>query len=215
MIKGFIVKLKRILFPPNTACISCGREAAVDDEGFCLDCRQGLELFNAAPPLSNIEDYTAVFIYNDVSSAMVKRLKYNNAKYLARPLADLIRIPETWSIDSIVPVPLYYKREAKRGFNQSELIAKHLSRRIGVPLERDLLMRTADTKQQANLSEAGRRRNVKNAFHAENGCLGKTILLIDDVRTTGSTLEECAKEMINAGANGVYAATVCFAKPEK
>ncbi len=212
---GFIKKLKSLLFPPSLACISCGREALVDEEGFCDTCRQGLELFNAAPPLKNVEDYTAAYVYNDVSSAPVKRLKYNDAKYLAKPLAAVIRIPDQWQIDAVVPVPLYYKHEAKRGFNQSELIAKHLCRRIGVPLDNGLLMRIADTKQQASMSEAGRRRNVKNAFSADEACGGKSLLLIDDVRTTGSTLEECAKELKKAGAARVYAATVCFAKPEK
>ncbi len=200
------------LFPERTACCSCGREAATGDNGLCEECSTGIEIFNSAPTLPGIEDYTAAYVYNDVSSRIVKNLKYKNAKYLAKPLAEAIRIPPEWQIDVVVPVPLHYKRIRRRGYNQSELIAKHLSKRLGLNTDITLLIRTVDTRQQVRMTEAGRKRNVKDAFAADEACKGLNILLIDDVRTTGATLTECAKALKNAGCGKVYAATACFAQ---
>ena len=210
-----IDKLLNVLFPDKLVCDSCGREAVVQENGLCIECCIGTEVFNAAPALEFVDGFTAAYIYNDVSGRMVKRLKYNGAKYLARPLAEAVKLPEDWHIDAVVPVPLYYRREAKRGYNQSELIARHIAQINELKLDPSLLVRTHDTKQQARMSEAGRRRNVKDAFLADEGCKGLDILLVDDVRTTGSTLRECAKELKRCGCGKVYAAAVCFADKNK
>lgn len=199
------------LFPKNVSCVSCGREAVTDKDGFCEDCRAGLELFNAAEPPKHTDGYVSAYVYNDVSSRMIKRLKYSGARYLAEPLADAIKIPSEWRFDAVIPVPLYYRRENKRGYNQSELIAKRLCVRIGAVLDKDLLIRTRDTGQQTRLTEAGRKRNVKGAFAADESVKGKSFLIIDDVRTTGATLSECAAELKRFGAERVYTATVCCA----
>lgn len=207
--------MKEALFPRRVACASCGREAAIDESGLCSDCEHGLEKFNSAPPVDGLDGYTAAFIYNDVSAAMVKKLKYGGRKYVARVLADAISIPSDWIVDAVIPVPLHWKRQNKRGFNQSELIAKHLCKRLGMNMDPSLLIRKKDTPQQTKMTEAGRKRNMKNAFLANELCKGKKVLLIDDVRTTGATLSECAKTLKAAGCCSVYAATVCFAKPDK
>lgn len=212
-------KMKKIilnaLFPPDVACLSCRREAVVDEDGLCSDCRSGLEPFTAAPLPKNIDGYTAAYIYNDVSSRMVIRLKYSNARYMAKYLADAITLPKEWGkIDAVVPVPLYYKREWKRGYNQSELIAKYLCSRYELKLDTSLLIRIKNTKSQTRLSDSVRRINLSRAFAADEACKGTTILLIDDVMTTGSTLEECAAELRRHGTERVYAATVCFAHPD-
>lgn len=215
ILKNLLNSIRDAIFPEGLKCVSCGREAVIQDNGFCIDCLMGIETFNSAPPLEGIKAYTAAYIYNDVSSRAVKKLKYNGAKYEAKYLAGAIDIPEDWHIDAVVPVPLYYRREWKRGFNQSLLIAKALCAGKGLKLDPSLLIRSKDTKQQARLTEAGRKRNLKSAFIADDNCRGIDILLIDDVRTTGATLSECAKELKRKGANEVYAATVCFAKPPK
>ena len=203
-----------IVFPDRLVCLSCGREAEVNEAGFCAECALGVELFNSAPPLEGIDGFTAVYIYNEVSSRMVKRLKYQGKRYMAKPLSEKLVIPDDWNIDAIVPVPLHYKRERERGFNQSELIAKHLAKRLGVRLDTSLLARIKNTKQQAELTVAGRRRNVKDAFCADESANGLNVLLIDDVRTTGATLISCAEALRRFGCGKVYAATVCFASGE-
>ncbi len=211
----FFDKLKRIVFPRGLTCASCQREAVVNEEGLCIDCAEGIERFVTAPQIDYVDGFTAAYIYNDVSSRMVKKLKYSGARYLARVLADSITIPDGWKFDVVVPVPLHYKRIRKRGFNQSELIAKHLCKRLGKKLDTSLLVRRADTKQQTRMTAAGRRRNLKNAFLADESCSGMSVLLIDDVRTTGSTFSECAKTLKKNGCAKVYAAACCFAKPDE
>jgi ComF family protein len=214
MSKGFFDNLKRILFPRGLVCISCGAEAVTDEYGFCSSCAAELEPFNSAPPLDSVDGYSASFIYGEASSAAVKRLKYNGARYIARQLAATVRLPEEWDADCVVPVPLHYKRENKRGYNQSALIAKHLCKMTGLEPRFDILVKTKNTEQQARLSEAGRRRNLKNSFSASSEAAGRRILLLDDVRTTGTTLSECANTLKKAGAEKVYAYTICFAKPK-
>ena len=210
-----IEKVLDAIFPPDVTCLSCGREAVLNQTGLCRDCEVGVERFVSAPIIEKTDGYTAVYIYNDVSGRMVKKLKYNNAKYIAKRLADQIELPDEWKIDAVVPVPLHKRRVFKRGYNQSELIAKHLCRRTGIKLDTKLLKRTVDTKQQARLSLAGRMRNLKGAFNASPECAGKKLLLIDDVRTSGATIRECASELKNAGCVKVYAATVCLVKEDK
>lgn len=200
------------LFPKDAVCVSCGREAVTDQNGFCSDCAAGLELFNAKEPPDHVDGYASVYLYNDVSSRMIKRLKYNNARYLAKPLADAIAIPPDWDFDAVIPIPLYFRREMKRGYNQSELIAKKLCERISKALDTGLLIRIRDTGQQTRLTEAGRKLNVKGAFAADAKVKGMRLLLIDDVRTTGATLSECAAELKRFGAETVYAVTVCCAE---
>ena len=210
MSSAFLEKLLDVLYPRGLACASCGREAVVGEYDLCGDCGSGIELFNAAPYLNNVSGYTAAFIYNDVSGRMVKRLKYSGKTYLAPTLAAAIALPEDWNIDAVVPVPLHKNRVRERGFNQSELIAAELCKRYGLELRPELLKRTEDTAQQAGLSGAQRRRMLKNAFAASEECHGLSLLLVDDVRTTGTTLAACAAELVRRGASRVYAATVCY-----
>ena len=215
MLRSFAKKLLAALFPPDVVCCSCGREAVVDERGLCPDCAAGIEVFNDAPILKDIDGYTAPYVYNDVSARMVKRLKYGGAKHIAKHLADAVCIPAEWEIDAVVPIPLHYRRLRKRGFNQSELIAKHIAERLGLKLGASLVVRRKDTKQQTRLSDAGRRRNIKGAFLADGSCRGMKVLLVDDVRTTGATLCECAKELKACGCEKVYAATVCCVDPNR
>ena len=211
----FKIKILKALFPPDVVCCSCGRESVVMNDGLCMDCHSGLEIFNAAPPPAFTDGFASVYVYNDVSGKMVQRLKYGGEKHIAKRLADAIEIPKDWKIDAVVPVPLYYRKLWRRGYNQSELIAKHLCERLKLKLEPGLLVKTRETIPQAGLSENDRKHNLKGAFAADSSVRGKKILLLDDVRTTGSTLAECAEELKKHGAGKVWAVTVCAARPEK
>lgn len=209
---AFRERLLDLVYPRRLVCAACGREAVVNAQCLCEDCAEGLELFVAAPLLKNVSGYTAPLIYNDVSGRMVKRLKYNDRRYLAPVLADFIEIPSSWHIDRVVPVPLYYSRQRKRGFNQSELIANELCKKYGLTMDTGLLQRVVDTGQLVGRTGAARRRSLKGAFLADEGCRGLNVLLVDDVRTTGTTLSECAAELKRKGCGSIYAATVCFTK---
>ena len=109
-----------------------------------------------------------------------------------------------------IPIPLHKTKKRKRGFNQSELIAKELSKSLNIPLKTDILVKTKKTQTQTNLTKEQRAENVKNAFIIKNpqSIEGKTVFLVDDVFTTGSTMKECAKTLKKAGATYVWGIAV-------
>lgn len=101
---------------------------------------------------------------------------------------------ETWGIDVLIPVPLHKKRKRKRGYNQAEILAKELGRITGIPVETKSVIRVRHTMPQKELSHRERRKNVKDAFETTTQCvIGKNVLLIDDIYTTGNTIDAVAK----------------------
>ncbi len=140
--------------------------------------------------------------------------KYNHATWLARDLVDLLegvvraRL-DAPAIDLVVPVPLYPNRLRERGYNQSAILAEGLALRLGRRFDGDSVVRTRDTEHQARLNGDERRNNLKDAFAATDPShiRGRTVLLVDDVMTTGATLNHCALAIISAGAERVWCAT--------
>lgn len=140
--------------------------------------------------------------------SVLQRYKYNRDVGLARPLGQLLseRCPfVAGTYDVIMPVPLHLSRLRWRGFNQAQLLAKPLARRAGVSMDARSLERVRPTRLQVDLSEAERRRNVAQAFRVTRPeCVGgRKILLVDDVYTTGATVDECSRELRRAGAASV------------
>jgi ComF family protein len=139
-------------------------------------------------------------------------MKYENRPELAAPLARYLIAAfegEPWRslprrLDGVVPVPLHTQRLADRGYNQSELLAAAFCRHTGLPLHAEWLERVRDTHQQVGLGPRERRANVADAFVAAAQVNGCTLLVIDDVCTTGATLEQCAAAALAAGAAEVY-----------
>ena len=144
---------------------------------------------------------------------LVHLLKYAGVKTLADPLGDLLAaaLPEDARFDAITAVPLHWRRRWQRGFNQSDLLARAVARRTGIP-HIAMLRRVRATATQAGLSNSRRRRNVAAAFaprrRAATLARGKKILLIDDVMTTGSTAAACARALKQAGAARVALLTL-------
>ena len=114
-------------------------------------------------------------------------------------------IPADWPIDCIVPVPLHPRREKERGFNQSFILAKFVAERYNIDIRAELLKRVRDTSPQVGMNAKLRAKNLTGAFEASPECAGLSVLLVDDVRTTGATLKECASELKKHGAARVYA----------
>ncbi len=197
------------LYPCGIKCVLCGRELLCGQEYVCGECAGLLAPYQETTLLEPALGFCAGYAYEGAIVKAVYRLKYENGRYLARFFADGISIPEDWTFEVIVPVPLYSGRQKRRGYNQSGLIAVRLSETTGASVETELLNRKNDTVSQTMLSAAQRTENVKGAFVASGGCAGRRILLIDDVCTTGSTLAECARTLIDAGAGAVYAAAAC------
>jgi ComF family protein len=117
---------------------------------------------------------------------------------------------EKIEFDLIIPVPLHWKKEFLRGFNQSALIGNYISKKLGKKMYQNILIKSKNTKSQTELNEKERKENVKNSFKIKRNDLikDKSILLIDDVYTTGATTEECKKILINGGAKKVIIITL-------
>lgn len=157
----------------------------------------------------------AHFLYEGPIRDLIHSFKYNLQTHLRYPLAilsleGLNRFLADNDPHLIVPVPLHRSRLRQRGFNQAVLLGRVLSYHLNLPLLPDTLIRTRPTEPQINLSASERRVNVKGAFSVKraDSIAGKRILLLDDVMTTGSTMNECAKELKKAGADMVVAATI-------
>ena len=154
----------------------------------------------------------AATTYGDRSREALHALKFRGKRALARPLADLVYeqaarwLPD--DIEALVPVPLSPARERERGFNQSALIAEHLARLLSVPVRPRWLVRTRSTQAQTDLSAAERRANVRRAFRAAPAAAGKHVVVVDDVLTTGATVDECCRALTASGARRVGVLTV-------
>jgi ComF family protein len=178
----------------------------LDDRGVCAACRSGLRGFDHAASFGRYEGSLRTLIH---------LFKYSGMKPLARPLAMYLEraISEDEHFDAVVPVPLYWRKKWDRGFNQSELLARFLARRRGIPVW-NALRRKRGTVAQAGLASAGRRRNVAGAFAlrvktgSDPKLVGKKILLIDDVMTTGATASACASILKRGGAESISLLTL-------
>ena len=130
------------------------------------------------------------------------------ADQIVRYLSDIIK---TFDADVLVPIPLHPAKFKKRGYNQSELLANELSKRLSIPVETHLLERTKKTKDQKKLSGNQRLKNTVGAFHMpQNGVKYKKIILVDDVYTTGATLDEASRTLISGGLKNIYFVTVAI-----
>lgn len=200
------------LYPKGCVCPLCMEEAHLDGDGLCDRCRAALRYCSAPVYAEPLDGLTAAFLYEDPVRSAVLRLKYGKATYLADFFAAHISIPDHWKIDCMVPVPLHWFRAFRRGYNQSEMLARALSERyMGPPVRAELLLRIRSTPSQTNLDAATRQKNVRGAFAADPSVEGLSILLIDDVVTTHATLTACAAQLKRAGAVRVYAACACAA----
>jgi len=195
----------------NSFCL-CENPRMLPEAGKCRDCRQ-----------KNLDGlFFAVSFKNNLIKKIIHQFKYEPyIKAFSQPLVSLIithfnLIQKSFVLDNyiLVPVPLTKQKIKKRGFNQSEEMAKELSGNLKIPLASDVLFKEKETISQMELSADLRRKNVEGVFSAKNGekVKDKKILLVDDVYTTGATMEECAKTLKRAGAKEVWGVAVAREK---
>jgi len=144
-------------------------------------------------------------------------LKYRRDVGLGEALSDSVAVfidQLNWPIDMLVPIPLGKERLKERGYNQVAMVAMPLSIRLALDYQPTVLARARETRSQVGLTAAERQENVKNAFIAdEKKANGRTILLMDDVSTTGATLSSAAEALLSSGAHDVFAVTLARALP--
>lgn len=192
-------------------CLSCGRpftsEVALEAaEPRCFACRRGVYAFDRARSYGE---------YSEPMARAISLLKYEKLTRLGRwfsaRLEERVRFePEIFAADVVVPVPLHPARLRERGYNQAELIARPLARRVGLPLGTYLLVRTRPRPARLLLSRRERWLTVRGAYEMRKGARvdNLRVLLIDDVFTTGATLDACARALKAAGAKTVTGLTV-------
>ncbi|MBN2407593.1 MAG: ComF family protein [Elusimicrobia bacterium] len=224
--------LLNIFFPVE--CTVCGGGlGASGNPGICGRCRGRLEIINSfgcrfcgrpvhsggiscescrklKPYIKNF--YTACYYTENIKKIIIY-FKYKNRKYLKSALAGILRDlylqKSDGAPDIVVPVPLYRKRRKERGFNQVELLVKEFSESTGIAMGRkDVLERITDTVPQSSLKRKERFSNMQDVFRASEGVKGKRIMIIDDVATTGATVQNAAKALMKAGAVQVDAMVV-------
>ncbi len=190
-------KLIKIIKPP--ICVKCGMPLN-EFNMLCDNCKETANYFDEA---------RASFLFDENSSYLFHKLKYDGDKYVAKMLGKYIaKTLSDWKIkvDIIIPVPLHKKRLKQRGYNQSELIADEVSVLTGIEVRTDLIIKEKHTVPQTKLSREDRKENLKDAFKyiSNEKIAGKNILILDDVVTTGATTNEIAKLLRRHRPSKIY-----------
>lgn len=197
---------RKIRYISEPRCLKCGRQLADEMAGFCAACEKTPHIFDRG---------IALYDYQSMKKS-IYRFKYGKRCEYAAFYAEEIYSRFKSEIlnmeaDAIIPIPLHRSRLKSRGYNQAQLLAAHLSKLTGIPLEKNLVKRIRKTVPQKHLDAHGRQNNLKKAFNIKPNVvkLNKTIL-IDDIYTTGSTIDAVAKELKRHGVDTVYFITLCI-----
>ncbi len=188
----------------NMICPLCGEPQLTHD--ICQNCQQDPPIYRA------MRSYA---LFQGPLRKALHRLKYERdiglGEALSKPLIEIYNL-NNWQVDFVVPVPLSPARLRERGYNQAYFLGRPLAYAIRKPFQSDMLIKNRETRTQVGLSALERRQNVDGAFSGRSNLVeNKTILVIDDVTTTGSTIRACAKALIEAGASAVYGLTLARA----
>ena len=226
------------LLLPQARCLACDEPRRITPhQPLCADCLNKLEdlrifsnvcdnclspvQFNtpceycAEGGMAGLRRAFSPFVYRDVTQRLIVRLKFGGAALAAEPLAhEMALCVSGMRFDAMVPVPLHKSHQRERGFNQSRLLCDLIFEHTGIPVI-DALLKKHNRRRQSSLPAHKRSQNVKGAYKVILPVDGMEILLVDDVRTTGSTVRECANELLKAGADSVYLLTAAIAKPRR
>ena len=200
---GLICEPCRLRLNPvrEPLCKKCGKPLSTREAEYCPDCARKKHLYTRG---------RAALEYDSLMRESIGRFKYKNRReyadfYVQELLHTCKETVKAWNVDLLLPIPLHKSRRRMRGFNQAELIARKLGQELGISVSTDLLLRTKRTTAQKELNDQERKANLKNAFQvAKNNIEAKKILLIDDIYTTGSTIDAASAVLLEHGAEKVY-----------
>lgn len=191
------------IFEPR--CKRCGKPVRYEEQEFCHDCQEKEHFY---------EQGRSVWLHREEVRQSVYQFKYKNRRIFAETYADeLVRlyagILREWRIDVLIPIPLHRRKYRRRGYNQAQLLAEALSARTGLPVETGALRRRRETKALKSLNPSERRRALAGAFAVSGDWKAKrSVLLVDDIYTTGSTIDAAAQSLRENGAQKVYFLTI-------
>lgn len=210
----------RLTFIAPPCCDLCGVPFDIDDhrEDMGVENKSYLQCASCLTNPPHYNHARSSIIYDDQSRDLILAFKHGDQTHLTvtfTPWLTTLYNQQSWKADYIIPVPLHWTRLFKRRYNQSAILAQHISHVIKIPVLFTALKRNRRTKTQGHLSPKDREKNVKNAFYISNKHIidiqNKHILLIDDVLTTGATVNECARILKEAGAQTVKILTIARA----
>lgn len=237
MLYEYIDTFLNFIYPRNIYCILCNSSIDRDEKySICVECKKKLKLIDGktcvkcGKPLdelyiidkchdciNNSHYFTkavSCLEYDDLAKKIIYDLKYHKKRYISYHIAEImydrLKLKDIDSFDMIIPVPLHAAKKRERAFNQAYLIGKYLSKMIEIEVDNKTLIRVKNTITQNKLTREERRKNLEDAFEIINKQTinNKRILLIDDIFTTGSTVDQCSKVLIENGAQNVYVATL-------
>lgn len=195
-------KLKPITGP---RCFRCSKPLKREEQEYCKDCRK-TRLFDQG---------IGIFPYGSVLQESLFKLKYGKRQEYGSFYGQIAavysrEIIRNWGVEIIIPIPLHRKRMEKRGYNQAELIAGALGKTLCIPVDSRLMKRKVNTRPQKELDYRERKQNMKNAFFLKGENRYRRILLVDDIYTTGSTIEAAAELLKRNGAENVFFLTIAM-----
>ncbi len=203
---GCMKQQKRIK-PPY--CMKCGKTIGDSTLEYCQDCSKITKSYNRGFP---------VFSYTGGIKNALYDFKYKNQREYGAFFAECIMEQygaslERLGLDGLIPIPVHKSKKKVRGYNQAEVLAKQLGKRLQIPVYPQYLVRAVNTNPQKELNDKTRMKNLKNAFKiGENTIKLKKILLVDDIYTTGATIESCTRVLLQAGVEEVYYTSVAIGK---
>lgn len=205
---------EKLVYIKEPRCKKCSKPIEYEEQEYCSDCQRKQYHFDKG---------YAVWVYDEAMKQSIARFKYHGKKEYAKfYIQEVLRLYEEQIMklapDVIVPVPLHRSKYLKRGYNQADLLARGIGKKLGIPVVSHLLIRNKKTLPQKKLSDKERLRNLSEAFQWNEKAAVRfpekltKIMLVDDIYTTGSTMEACARVLQRAGNNTVYFIVLCIGK---
>ena len=192
----------------GTVCMKCGKPVREGQE-YCVDCKTQFHYYTEG---------VAAFTYSKGLPDSLYRMKYQNRRDYIEFFAESMLLAyqkkqKKWRVQVILPVPMHWIKRARRGYNQSELLAEVLSRRTGLPVMKKWGRPVRRTGEQKRLSRRERQKNLKDSIQVQMDFTGiKRVLIVDDVYTTGSTMDELARILKLHGVEEIYFVVLCIGK---
>lgn len=198
--------MSRVEYIEQPRCSRCGKPIRYEEQEYCHDCERASFSY---------EQGRSVWMHHGLVKKSVYQFKYHNKRVYAKTYAREWLIHNTkqlerWKPDVIIPVPLHWRRYRKRGYNQAEVLAKEVGALTGIPVDTTLVQRKRYTRPQKKLGRNQRSRNLKDAFFlsAQVPETWKRVLIVDDIYTTGSTIDAIAKILKEKGIRKVWFLTI-------
>lgn len=200
---------KKLKYIQTPRCLKCGKQIGSEEKQYCYDCAKRQHVFAQG---------VGVWSYTEDISRSIYAFKYDNQRHFAKIYAKELysrcgNIINKWNAEVLIPVPLHADRMRMRGYNQALLIAKEFGRLANLPTDDEILIRERKTKPQKELNDKERVKNLENAFKISKSIVEyKRVILVDDIYTTGTTMDACAKILKDKGAEEVYFAALCIGR---